>query len=94
MHKQKYIFTSPTHSHSKFTLIYSHILQENDRKTNLEALDRWTGDDLCPPHCCLLLVITPPAGPFCLHSFTLVHFSLLSVLSPSPLFPGQISLAP
>lgn len=36
----------------------------------------------CAPHCCLVLVITPPAGPFVCTLLLLCIF-LFSVLSPS-----------
>lgn len=58
-------------------------------KTNLKATNRWTGDALCP-HSCLLLWLRPLLALLSLHSFTLVHFSLLCAPSPSSVLRADI----
>lgn len=58
-------------------------------KTNLKATFRWTGDALCP-HSCLLLWLRPLLALLSLHSFTLVHFSLLCPPSPSSVLRADI----
>lgn len=79
----------PPISHFKFCHNYSNEKWKTNREDKPELDWRWLVPSVLP-----LLVITPPAGPCVSAHFYSCCIFLFSVLSPPPLFPGQISLAP